>query len=150
MLYRFEIYRNALRRWIVKRLLGRRLIVQKKNTPSGPEWQLIDRKRRIPYGWVRVERIDDRDFKILWSGQDTNRRHSGKYSGLTYAELLRASANVARGKDARELHRELKEYGDGLFFFDRYPYLTLFVSSAAIITSLAALVTICTKLLLKL
>lgn len=64
MLYRFEIYRNALRRWIVKRLLGRRLIVQKKNTPSGPEWQLIDRKRRIPYGRVCVAAVNDRNFKI--------------------------------------------------------------------------------------
>lgn len=64
MLYRFKIYRNALRRRIVKRLLGRRLIVQKKNTPSGPEWQLVDMKRRIPYGWVRVVAVNDRDFKI--------------------------------------------------------------------------------------
>ena len=64
MLFRFKIYRNALRRRIVKRLLGRRLIVQKKNTPSGPEWQLVDMKRRIPYGWVRVVAVNDRDFKI--------------------------------------------------------------------------------------
>ena len=64
MLYRFKIYRNALRCRIVKRLLGRRLIVQKKNTPSGPEWQLVDMKRRIPYGWVRVVAVNDRDFKI--------------------------------------------------------------------------------------
>lgn len=64
MWYRFKIYRNVLRRRIVKRLLGRRLIVQKKDTPSGPEWQLVDMKRRIPYGWVRVVAINDRDFKI--------------------------------------------------------------------------------------
>lgn len=150
MFSRFKIYRNSLRRWIVKRLLGHRLIVEKRDMPSGPEWQLIDRKRRIPYGWVRAERIDDRNFKILWSGQDMNRRHSGKYSGLEYAELLRASANAARGKDARELHRELKEYGDGLFFFDRYPYLTLFVSSAAILAAFSAIVVICAELLLRL
>lgn len=64
MFYRFKIYRNGLRRWIVKRLLGHRLIVQKKDTPSGPEWQLVDMKRRIPYGWVRVVAVNDRDFKI--------------------------------------------------------------------------------------
>ena len=59
-----KIYRNALRRWIVKKLLGHRLIVQKRDTPSGPEWQLVDMKRRIPYGWVRVVAANDRDFKI--------------------------------------------------------------------------------------
>lgn len=64
MPYRFKIYRNALRRWIVKRLLGHRLIVQKRDTPSGLEWQLVDMKRRIPYGWVRVVAVNDRDFKI--------------------------------------------------------------------------------------
>lgn len=47
-----------------------------------------------------------------------------KYSGLTYPELLRASDNITPGKDARELHKELKKYGDGLFFLDRYPAMT--------------------------
>ena len=64
MLYRLKIYRNGLRRWIVKRLLGHCLIVERKDTPSGPEWQLVDIKRRIPFGWVGVVTVNDRDFKI--------------------------------------------------------------------------------------
>lgn len=64
MKLKLQIHMNGIRRWIVKRLLGHRQIVQKKDTPSCPEWQLVDMKRRIPYGWVRVVAVNDRDFKI--------------------------------------------------------------------------------------
>lgn len=59
-----KIYMNGFRRWLVKKLLGTDLIVEKRDTPDGFEWQLIDLKRRIPYGWFRVEKMNRRDFKI--------------------------------------------------------------------------------------
>lgn len=58
-------YTNALRRWLVKRLLGTHLVIEKRDTPFGHEWQLIDLQRRIPYGWVRAEKIGGRDFRII-------------------------------------------------------------------------------------
>lgn len=56
---------NAFRRWLVKRLLGDYLALKERDTPSGYEWQLIDMKRRIPYGWVKAERINGRTFRIV-------------------------------------------------------------------------------------
>lgn len=60
-----RFYLNALRRWIVLRLLGDCLVIEKRGSPGGYEWQLIDMKRRIPYGWVRTERLTEQDVKIV-------------------------------------------------------------------------------------
>ena len=60
-----RFYLNALRRWIVLRLLGDCLVIEKRGSLGGDEWQLIDMKRRIPYGWVRAERLTERDVKIV-------------------------------------------------------------------------------------
>lgn len=60
-----RVYWNSLRRRLVKHLLGTHLIVEKRDTPSGLEWQLIDVKRRIPYGWVHVQKMNNRDFKLI-------------------------------------------------------------------------------------
>ena len=54
-----KFYLNALRRWIVLKLLGDCLVMEKRGSPSGYEWQLIDMKRRIPYGWVQVENVNE-------------------------------------------------------------------------------------------
>ena len=60
-----RFYLNALRRWIVLRLLGDCLVIEKRGSPGGYEWQLIDMKRRIPYGWVQVENVNERDVKLI-------------------------------------------------------------------------------------
>lgn len=46
-----------------------------------------------------------------------------RYSKMTHAELLKALSTAKPGREARLIHRELKKYGDGLFFWDRYPGL---------------------------
>lgn len=50
------MYINALRLWLVKKLLGDGLALEVKETPSGHEVQLVDLKRRIPYGFWTVEK----------------------------------------------------------------------------------------------
>lgn len=51
-----KAYLNALRRWLVRKLLGDGLALEVKETPSGHELQLVDLKRRIPYGIWRAEK----------------------------------------------------------------------------------------------
>ena len=53
-----------------------------------------------------------------------------------YRELERARP----GKSAREFHKKYKQYGYGLFFFDRYPNFHLFLSSVALLVSVIALI----------
>lgn len=70
------MYINALRRWLVKKLLGDGLALETKETPSGHEVQLVDLKRRIPYGFWTVEKHSwrPRMFNLTWessSGQKT-------------------------------------------------------------------------------
>ncbi len=48
-----------------------------------------------------------------------------KYSGMTHGELMKAADIATPGKEARLLHRELKKYDDGLFWWDRYPLLVI-------------------------
>lgn len=46
-----------------------------------------------------------------------------KYSKMTHSELLKVLSTATPGKEARLIHHELKKYGDGVFFWDRYPGL---------------------------
>lgn len=46
-----------------------------------------------------------------------------KYKSMTYRELMRAAGVTKPGKEARLIHKELRKYGDGLLFWDRYPLL---------------------------
>lgn len=41
----------------------------------------------------------------------------------TYEEICEDLKTAIPGKNARKLHKELKEYGEGLRFCDRYPLL---------------------------
>lgn len=71
------MYINALRLWLVKKLLGDGLALEVKETPSGHEVQLVDLKRRIPYGFWTVEKHSwrPRMFNLTWessSGQKTS------------------------------------------------------------------------------
>jgi len=61
----FEMYLNALRRWIVHALLGKNLILEKIETDTGYKLQLIDMNRRIPYGYWQTEVINKRDTKLI-------------------------------------------------------------------------------------
>ncbi len=46
----------------------------------------------------------------------------------TYKDILDDLRTAIPGKEYRKLHKELKAYGDGLRFTDRYPYFWLYVS----------------------
>lgn len=46
----------------------------------------------------------------------------------TYEEICDDLRTAIPGKECRELHKELKAYGDGLRFTDRYPYFWAYVS----------------------
>lgn len=63
-----RVYLNAFRRWLVKRLLGDGLALEKRETPNGTELQLIDTNRRINYGFWSVETCQWHEglFKLMW------------------------------------------------------------------------------------
>lgn len=54
----------------------------------------------------------------------------------SYRELLERMKTVKPGKDCRELHKKLKKYGDGMFFMDRYPNFTLWLSVVALVLAI--------------
>lgn len=56
-------------------------------------------------------------------------------------EIYKDLANCKPGKEARKLHKELKQYGDGLLFLDRYPMLPMIISTAALILSILVIAT---------
>lgn len=59
-----------------------------------------------------------------------------------YHELLDRinKAEQGNGKEARAIHRELKKYGTGLFFHDRYPNADLLIGVLAVAMALAVFV----------
>ena len=54
-------------------------------------------------------------------------------------ELYERLATAQPGKEARELHKELKKFGDGVPFFYRYPNFPLIISIIALLVSLTKL-----------
>ena len=63
-----QAYLNVLRRWLVRKLLGDGLALKVRETPSGYELQLVDLKRRIPYGAWRAKKHNWRPhmFSLTW------------------------------------------------------------------------------------
>ena len=59
---------------------------------------------------------------------------------LSYEEMLRVIPTVPYGKEARDLHRALRKYGDGLPLYGRYPNFPLYFSVFSLVVSLIALV----------
>lgn len=50
----------------------------------------------------------------------------------TYREIMQDLQNATRGKECRKLHKELKQYGDALPVFMRYPCLPTIISIIAL------------------
>lgn len=65
-----------------------------------------------------------------------------KYMELSYEEMLCAIPTVSYGKEARKLHRALKQYGDGLPLYGRYPNFPIYFSILVLVFSLVVLVLI--------
>ena len=63
-----------------------------------------------------------------------------RYTGMTLRQLYLETQTAKPGKDARELHRELKKHGDRLFLLDRYPELQITMLCVAAIISIAVIV----------
>lgn len=59
-----KCYVNALRRAIVRRLLGNSLVLEQRLTKQGVQLQLIDTQRRINYGYWDAKRISARDIRL--------------------------------------------------------------------------------------
>ena len=55
-------------------------------------------------------------------------------------EIYRDLIKAVPGKEARKLHKELKQYGSGLFFIDRYPFLPYYFS--LVVSVLAVMVAV--------
>lgn len=60
----------------------------------------------------------------------------------TYREIMRDLPNATHGKECRKLHKELKQYGDALPIFMRYPYLPTIISIIALVVAAIASVLI--------
>lgn len=60
-------------------------------------------------------------------------RKKTKYDDMSYFEILTAinEPGFTYGKDARDAHRALKKYGDGLALFMRYPDFPYLLSAFA-------------------
>lgn len=62
----------------------------------------------------------------------------------TYEEICEDLRTAIPGKECRKLHKELKAYGDGLRFTDRYPYflayLSFGLSAIALVLAIASIV----------
>lgn len=74
-----------------------------------------------------------------------------KYDDMTYGELLHAvfATENTSGREARQMHRALKRFGDGLLLRDRYPILSLwsrhpswplYISAFSLVVSVLVLV----------
>lgn len=63
-----------------------------------------------------------------------------KAEDKNYRKLLIRLRTATPGKECRKLHKELKKYGDGLLFTDRYPNCSLYVSLAAFIISIVVVI----------
>lgn len=55
-------------------------------------------------------------------------------------EIWKDIPKIKSGKEARKIHKELKQYGDGLFFLDRYPYFPLWISIISLVVSVVAFI----------
>ena len=57
-----------------------------------------------------------------------------------YKEICRDLQNAKPGKEARKLHKELKAYGDGMAFTDRYPLffpvISIFMAMMSMMTTI--------------
>lgn len=51
----------------------------------------------------------------------------------TYTEICKELQTATSPKELRKLHRELKVYGSGIPFVDRYPYIPTVISVIALI-----------------
>lgn len=60
--------------------------------------------------------------------------------GRDYEALLNRLQNCSSAREARALHKEFRQYGDGLPLCSRYPNLPIWVSVAAIIFTVVCLV----------
>ena len=62
----------------------------------------------------------------------------------TYEEICDDLRTAIPGEECRKLHKELKAYGDGLRFIDRYPYfwpcVSLGLSAIALVLSIVIIV----------
>ena len=58
----------------------------------------------------------------------------------TYDEIcVDVAMHYHTPKELRKIHKELKYYGDGIFFSDRYPYFAAFLVSAIVIAEIIIL-----------
>lgn len=58
-----------------------------------------------------------------------------------YAEIMKELENTPYGKSCRKIHKELKKYyGGGLPMYMRYPFLPEWISGAALVMSIVALI----------
>lgn len=61
-------------------------------------------------------------------------RYPSKYDTLTYSELLEAVGDIdMTPKEARQAHRALRKYGDGLALHYRYPVLAPILYACGIV-----------------
>lgn len=57
-----------------------------------------------------------------------SRREEEYAKRRTYEEICRDVANhYHTPEELRKIHKELKYYGDGIFFSERYPYFPIFL-----------------------
>lgn len=58
-----------------------------------------------------------------------------------YAEIMKELESTPYGKSCRKIHKELKKYyGGGLPMYMRYPFLPEWISGAALVMSIVALI----------
>lgn len=68
-----------------------------------------------------------------------------EYKNKSYEELCECLWNAKSAKEIRKIHKELKKYGDGALFEDRYPFFPVLVHVMAIVISVIALIVSCIK-----
>lgn len=61
-----------------------------------------------------------------------------EYKNKSYEELCECLWNAKSAKEVRKIHKELKKYGNGALFEDRYPNFPTVVSIAALVLCLIA------------
>ncbi|MBE5877087.1 MAG: hypothetical protein E7290_09420 [Lachnospiraceae bacterium] len=62
------------------------------------------------------------------------------YEDMTYLELCEAMQTAPYGKECRKIHKVLKKnFGDGLFFYQRYPMFPFALMAIAIVVSIIAI-----------
>lgn len=58
----------------------------------------------------------------------------------TYDEICRdVATHYHTPKELRQIHKELKYYGDGIFFSERYPYFAAFLVPVIVIAEVIIL-----------